>query len=366
MIPLTIQAYVGRERTAAFVDDVLKHEPGALVAIEGLGGIGKTSFVANYVTSRFEADTVMWISCHELLDQGSILRSNLEVLATSNRLPSVVVVDGLDEFSSEITPTVLEEFTQRVPNVPLIITSRRSILLQHAHHLSLSTLSIEEAINVLEIRSGKKIDRIIAEKLALSVQNHPLALNLLGALLEVKSPSDLLNEMDGELFTLHQASELPENGIIEIVRPHIIEVSDFLVEHLKRQPHDLYVLQPRNFEELVARLLEDQGWEVTLTKQTRDGGRDILAFLKTDVGRFLCLIEAKKFAPSRPVGVELVRGLYGVFCDHQANSAILVTTSRFTADAREFQQRHSYQLALRDYWDVVAWIKKYRGKSHPH
>jgi hypothetical protein len=235
-------------------------------------------------------------------------------------------------------------------------------MLQRAHHLALNALSVEEAIHVLEERSGRRLDRTAAFEIALHVQNNPLALSLVGALLKTKTPSELLKELDGVLFGLEQASNLPETGIIETVRPRIIEVSDLLVEHLKRQPHDLHVLKPRKFEELIATLLADQGWEVSLTKQTRDGGRDILAFLKTEVGRFLCLVEAKKYAADRPVGIELVRALYGVFCDQQANSALLVTTSRFTADAKEFQERHNYQLALREYLDVVEWVKKYRGR----
>jgi HJR/Mrr/RecB family endonuclease len=147
---------------------------------------------------------------------------------------------------------------------------------------------------------------------------------------------------------------------VEVVRPKIILATDQLIEHLNRQPSDLYTLAPRRFEELIAELLEDMGWEVSLTKATRDGGRDILAFLSTDVGRFLCLVEAKRYAAKRPVGIELVRSLYGALCDEQANSALLVTTSYFSADAREFQRRHTYKLSFLEYQDVVGWLRKWK------
>jgi hypothetical protein len=146
----------------------------------------------------------------------------------------------------------------------------------------------------------------------------------------------------------------------QVVRSRIILANDQLIEHLRRQPYDLHNLAPRRFEELIAALLEDMGWEVSLTKQTRDGGRDILAFLDTDIGRLLCLVEAKRYSPDRPVGVELVRNLYGALSDEQANSALLVTTSYFSPDAREFQRRHVYQLSLREYQDVVGWLMKCR------
>ena len=102
------------------------------------------------------------------------------------------------------------------------------------------------------------------------------------------------------------------------------------------------------------------GWEVELTQQTRDGGKDILAYLNTDLGRMLCLVEAKHYRKDRKIGVDLVRTLYGTLCDAQANSAMLITTSSFTSGAQEFQQRHEYQLGLRDYADVVNWIMKYK------
>lgn len=121
-------------------------------------------------------------------------------------------------------------------------------------------------------------------------------------------------------------------------------------------------MYPRDFEKLLAELLKDMGWEVELTKQTRDGGSDILAYLNTDIGRLLCLVEAKHYREDRKVGVDLVRTLYGTLFDAQANSAMLVTSSSFTADAKEFQQKHKYQLTLRDYSDIVNWIMKYGNK----
>lgn len=102
------------------------------------------------------------------------------------------------------------------------------------------------------------------------------------------------------------------------------------------------------------------GWEVHLTQQTRDGGRDILAYLNTDVARLLFLVEAKRYNPKRPVGVELVRNLYGTLCHEQANSAMLVTSSYFSPDAKEFQKQHVYQISLKDYQDIVKWIGNFK------
>ena len=124
-------------------------------------------------------------------------------------------------------------------------------------------------------------------------------------------------------------------------------------------------LGSRQFEELIAELLKDMGWDVELTKATRDGGKDILAYINTDVGKFLCLVEAKRYRSDRKIGVELVRSLYGTLCDYQANSAMMVTTSGFSEDARQLQKKHEFQLSLRDYTDVVGWIMKHGRNRGP-
>jgi len=102
------------------------------------------------------------------------------------------------------------------------------------------------------------------------------------------------------------------------------------------------------------------GWDVELTKETRDGGKDILAYLNTELGRILCLVEAKRYRYDRKIGVGLVRSLYGSLCDHNASSAMMVTTSTFTSDAKEFQKKYEYQLSLRDFGDLNQWIHSYK------
>jgi HJR/Mrr/RecB family endonuclease len=132
-----------------------------------------------------------------------------------------------------------------------------------------------------------------------------------------------------------------------------------MIAGLKKQPKDIFNLTPRQYEELVAELLHDIGYEVTLTQATRDGGKDILASMKTELGEFLCLVEAKHYREDRKIGVSLVRTLYGTLCDYQASSAMLVTTSSYSKDAYALQQKHKYELSLRDYTDAAVWIQRY-------
>ena len=89
----------------------------------------------------------------------------------------------------------------------------------------------------------------------------------------------------------------------------------------------------------------------------------MLAYLDTDLGRMLCLVEAKRYRKDRTVGVDLVRNLYGTLCDYQANRAMLITTSSFSQEAVNFRKRHEYQLQLRDYGDLLFWIDNYKNRA---
>lgn len=55
--------------------------------------------------------------------------------------------------------------------------------------------------------------------------------------------------------------------------PSMIALGRQLIEN----GHSLYNLEPRQFEELIADLLDRDGWKVILTPQSRDGGVDVIA-----------------------------------------------------------------------------------------
>jgi len=157
-----------------------------------------------------------------------------------------------------------------------------------------------------------------------------------------------------------QRIEFPPADQSEVIDSGLIGAQSALIKSLKRQPDSVFQLSSRQFEELIAVLLLDQGWDVELTPPTRDGGRDILAYLHTGISRVLCLVEVKRYHRDRCVGVGMVRELYGVLHDNGASQAMIVTTSSFTAGARALQRRHQYQLSLHDYSVLVRWIQGYR------
>ena len=162
-----------------------------------------------------------------------------------------------------------------------------------------------------------------------------------------------IESVDAQLFRLNTGILLPQ------IRIELGGVNEELVKYLAEHPKRLYSLNPRKFEELVEAIFRDFGYDVVLTPRSRDGGLDIRAIRKDSVGTLLYLIECKRYAETRPVGVEIVRSLYGVTANEHASCGLIVTTSHFTRGAKEFADKLRYQVSLRDYNDLVSWIKQY-------
>lgn len=132
-----------------------------------------------------------------------------------------------------------------------------------------------------------------------------------------------------------------------------------LLAELSKYPEMLHHLEPRRFEEVVARMLEDQGCEVALTKRTRDGGYDIFGRIKGSISNIVFIAECKRYSKENRVGVEVIRGLYGAMEMQRANLGLIITTSSFTRDAQEEKLRIGPRIELKEFDDLCAWLSIY-------
>lgn len=163
------------------------------------------------------------------------------------------------------------------------------------------------------------------------------------------------------LYGLIEESPDPPEVLIQVVQ----NITAELIKYLKSHPRELYNLKPRQFEELIAEILAGYGWEVQLTAPTKDGGYDIYAISPTQATgvQTSWIIECKKYAPERKIGVDIIRGLFGVKLDLNVANAMLATTSHFTGGAMNYKASR-YDLQLRDYEGILEWINEYRPNPH--
>lgn len=101
---------------------------------------------------------------------------------------------------------------------------------------------------------------------------------------------------------------------------------------------NLATMDWEDFEQLVRELFSKyfsgEGQNVQVTQSSRDGGVDAIAFDQDPIRGGKFVIQAKRY--NRVVPVSAVRDLYGTMINEGAAKGILVTTSYFGNDSREF------------------------------
>ena len=122
--------------------------------------------------------------------------------------------------------------------------------------------------------------------------------------------------------------------------PRFVDQSD-LVSELSTAAN-LMELNPFEFEELVANLFGKMGLESKLTRSSRDGGVDCVAFDPRPVLGGKVVIQAKRY--KHTVGVSAVRDLYGTMLNEGASKGLLVTTSGYGPDAFNFARDKPIEL----------------------
>lgn len=148
----------------------------------------------------------------------------------------------------------------------------------------------------------------------------------------------------------------------DTVTPNWAEVSPsylLLAKELIEKGGSLSKLNWRDFENLIGHLLEKDGWNVTVTKASKDGGIDVIATkYDENIGVIKSVWQAKKYGDSNPVRLNQVRELYSIRENSRASKAIIVTTNRLTKDAIEWVKQDEYRFGYKQKDELEDWIKR--------
>jgi restriction system protein len=136
-----------------------------------------------------------------------------------------------------------------------------------------------------------------------------------------------------------QVSAKPDEAVavkpvleFDMVDRRFIDQED-LLDGIESRPN-LMDVKPSEFEQIVANLFTRMGLETKLTRSSKDGGVDAVAFDPRPVLGGKVVIQAKRYR--HVVGVSAVRDLYGTMMNEGASKGIIVTTSHYGTDAYEF------------------------------
>lgn len=167
---------------------------------------------------------------------------------------------------------------------------------------------------------------------------------------------------DEDDYSSYKAKETLQEEIIQReLDISISEINKELIKYLAKHPHKMHDLTPRKFEVLIAELLRDMGYDVMLTPETRDGGRDIFAVIKVPPGKeILTIVECKKYSANNTIGVDIVeRFLWIVERKDKANGGLIATTSFFSDQALKLQKDFAWMLSLYNFDHLNGWLKNY-------
>lgn len=95
-------------------------------------------------------------------------------------------------------------------------------------------------------------------------------------------------------------------------------------------------ISSRDFELLCGYLYNKKGYDVKITKKTRDGGYDIIAEKGSGREHEVLYIECKQ--KETKVGVEIARNALGLLNIKNATKSVIITSNYFTKDALKISQ----------------------------
>lgn len=189
-----------------------------IIGIFGGPGIGKSTLaikaghevsIDNVTVEYFDLSEVLYVPhlLHKLLGgvtnstQHSVMMEELKVWAEKSNSFKVLIFDGCDNiFNSNqkgVVQKVFDILIKHTNNIKIIFTSKHIVtFIGHYKSMTLEELSIEHAVELLR-KLNSKLSEKDAKTIANAVGNVPLALQVVGALLETNtvSPETIVTEI---------------------------------------------------------------------------------------------------------------------------------------------------------------------------
>lgn len=146
--------------------------------------------------------------------------------------------------------------------------------------------------------------------------------------------------------------------VCSLIQDDTADVYQELYEQFAKRPEDLQRLGWRDFETLLFRIFQNQGFETVLGPGRGDEGVDLRLVQRAPLGDVLTLVQAKRYAPNRKINQTEVAALYGAGHLEKANNTLFVTTSTYAPVSRRWAARTGGYVQLAEAADVVRWCAK--------
>lgn len=347
-----------------FLEEINKNPTGKYM-VYGTSGMGKTTFVRMVAHAlKLQGKNVIWVQRFPSEEWEKRYRD----------IERVYIIDDLDEayYQQHLIRRVLDSTNC------CICTSRKKWDFNVDFEVTLKILSDDDVLNIIMDRlrsfalSNNDLKRIISKIQKTETRNPADIVKAINYhFQEAGLKSDFFTYFSDDVcqsYILGKGIDLtcpkiflPEHNKIIIpkeIKEDIRVVNKSLITQIADRPEILYSLTSREFEEAVCELFEKNGYKVILTKQTHDGGKDLIILNHSLMGNLVFYAECKKFARGRPVGVDLVRQFYGTIAADRVTAGVFITSSYFSIAAHKFARNIETQLNLLDYSDLIKAVQE--------
>lgn len=355
------------EKELKQLNEICHSKPNFCVLISGCAGCGKTTLLKFLEKNLCYTDTKYYFFHASNFECGFNI-SNFNEYELKN---SIFLIDGVDEAKNP------EVILHQLKNMQKVIVTSRQLYYNHnfTDVIRIGRLTKQQCAKLIDSYLGPVklasdvFDILVDSSSSLAIS---LILRLLNeyinnsdqihdAIIKLGSKISQKYKLGQGLYLQSPELLIPEKPEIIIPKPIVEDISTIntsLLSKIAQNPKLLHECSPREFEELVCEMLDKKGYKVNLTSQTKDGGKDIIIVENNLLGSFLIYVECKHYSPERPIGVNLVRELYGTISADEATAGLLITSSYFSKDAINFKNKVKHRISLMDYIQLISEIQK--------
>jgi restriction system protein len=341
-----------------------------LSAVENDEMNGKKQIINSYINGETLNDFIGSVLEKSTYPEG--YTKNVEVdyepssktVVVNYRIPNVDEVPKIVEYrcnsrTGRITEVLMKdkEFNDYYESIVFQITLRSvKEIFDSANNYIVETIVFNGFVDKVDNRKGSVVTACIISLMVLRSKFEEI--NLIQV--SVKDCIKYLKAIFvGQLHQLYQVKPILYMNKID---SRFIENKDVLSEI--NEVVNLAEIDWKDFEYLVRELFEKvfsvDGSEVKITQASRDGGVDVVAFDNDPIKGGKFVIQAKRY--NNVVPVSAVRDLYGTVINEGAVKGILVTTSYFGNDSREFSK--DKPITLIDGTNLIYLMNQYGYKAH--
>lgn len=257
-------------------------------------------------------------------------------------LPEVLVVPREAEYRYVKTKDAIESKARKTTEIKQLYQDIvTSITLRTLHELfeadqadALTLVTFNGMVDTHDPASGREVRIPVVSVRAPKVEFLSLRLEKVDKVACLRNLGAQVSNRPDELQAIKPIIEF------DMVDKRFIEQGDAL-SGLETRPN-LMDMTPSAFEVLVSNLFVKMGLDTKLTRSSKDGGVDAVAFDTRPVLGGKVVIQAKRYRDT--VGVSAVRDLYGTMLNEGANKGILVCTSGYGPDAYNFSKDKPIEL----------------------